>query len=87
MKTTRVVLENAQDAATVVIYDELTRQPWGELRIRRELNPGVLVIEGRRVGQTTWAPMVNLTAIGGQLGVRHWFKGGGPDAVTEAPTK
>ena len=84
MKST-FILENPDDVAFVEVWDDITRHRWGRIRIRRELNPGVLILEAQPYGEHSWAPMLWLTALRGKLAAKHWFEGGQQVAPRKDP--
>lgn len=61
------------------LYDGYARTAWGQVRVRREKNPDVLVLEGNMIGQDVWSHMLTLVPVGDRLAIKHSFIGGGPD--------
>lgn len=60
------------DEARFYVYDEVGRKIWGQIRVRREKNPDVLVVEGTRgtgvaSDSPDWKPILHLTGVGDNL--------------------
>ena len=89
MKTVYPLEGDAAEAVGFLLYDRIGRSVWGSVRVRREKNPDVLVIEAHQgaVGQRdpgAWKPILHLVPVGDQLLQRNFGLIGGANASETA---